>query len=68
MTLAWNLADIGVGMMAWLNLIAIVLLRKVALKVFSDYEKQRKSGIKDPVFNPDDLGIENTDAWSGITK
>jgi len=64
MTLAWNLADIGVGMMAWLNLIAIVLLRKVALKVFADFELQRRSGIKDPVFRPDKLGIENTDAWS----
>lgn len=25
---AWNLGDIGVGMMAWLNLIAIILLTK----------------------------------------
>ena len=63
MTLAWDLADIGVGMMAWLNLIAIVLLRKVALKVFKDFEIQRRSGIKNPVFNPEKLGIENTDAW-----
>ncbi|MGF1925069.1 MAG: alanine/glycine:cation symporter family protein, partial [Bacteroidia bacterium] len=40
---AWTLGDIGVGMMAWLNIIAIVLLRKPALKVFRDYEKQRKA-------------------------
>jgi len=64
MTLAWDLADIGVGMMAWLNLIAIVLLRKIALKVFTDFENQRRSGIKDPVFHPEKLGIENTDAWN----
>ena len=63
MTLAWDLADIGVGMMAWLNLIAIVLLRKVALKVFADFEKQLRSGIKDPTFHPDQLGIENADVW-----
>jgi len=63
MTLAWDLADIGVGMMAWLNLIAIVLLQKIALKVFKDFEVQRRSGIKDPVFRPKELGIDNTDAW-----
>ena len=68
MTLAWNMADIGVGMMAWLNLIAILLLRKLALKVFSDFEKQYRAGIKDPVFRPDDLGIENTDVWKIINK
>lgn len=63
MTLAWDLADIGVGMMAWLNLIAIVLLRKIAIKVFTDFEAQHRSGIKDPVFHPDNLGIENADIW-----
>ena len=64
MTLAWDMADIGVGMMAWLNLIAIMLLQKVALKVFRDFEEQSKSGIKDPVFRPEKLGIENADAWN----
>jgi len=50
--------------MAWLNLIAIMLLQKVALKVFRDFEEQSKSGIKDPVFRPEKLGIENADAWN----
>ena len=63
MTLAWNIADIGVGMMAWLNLIAIVLLRKVSFKVFSDFEEQYRAGIKEPVFRPDKLGIENAEIW-----
>ncbi|WP_028664678.1 alanine/glycine:cation symporter family protein [Runella zeae] len=60
--LAWTLGDIGVGMMAWLNIIAIILLRKPALKAFKDYEQQRKAGI-DPVFNAKKLGIKNTDQW-----
>src|SRR5690606_2604342 len=30
--LAWAFGDIGVGLMAWLNVIAIILLRKPALK------------------------------------
>ena len=64
MTLAWNMADIGVGMMAWLNLIAILMLRKVALKVFDDFEKQYKSGIKDPVFRSEKLQIDNAEEWN----
>jgi AGCS family alanine or glycine:cation symporter len=64
MTLAWDMADIGVGIMAWLNLIALILLQKIALKTFSDFEKQLKTGIKNPVFNPDKLGIKNTSEWN----
>lgn len=60
---AWTLGDIGVGLMAWLNLIAIVLLRKPALLAFDDYRKQKKEG-KDPVFNPNELGISNTTEWT----
>ena len=30
--------------MAWLNLIAILLLSKIALKVLKDYETQKKEG------------------------
>ncbi|MDR0726011.1 MAG: alanine:cation symporter family protein [Prevotellaceae bacterium] len=63
MTIAWDMADIGVGFMAWLNLIALILLQKTALKVFFDFEKQLKAGIENPVFNPDKLGIKNTDEW-----
>lgn len=59
---AWTLGDIGVGVMAWLNVIAILLLRKPALKAFKDYQQQRKAG-KDPIFNAKALGIKNTDEW-----
>jgi len=60
---AWGLGDIGVGLMAWLNIIAILILQKPALKALKDYHKQKKEG-KDPVFNPDELGIKNADYWS----
>jgi AGCS family alanine or glycine:cation symporter len=63
MTLAWDMADIGVGLMAWLNLIAILLLQAVALKAFNNYEDQLKSGVNQPVFNPDKLKIKNTKEW-----
>ena len=59
---AWILGDIGVGLMAWLNLIAILLLRKPALKAFKDYKTQLKAGI-DPVFDAKKLGIKNTEEW-----
>ena len=60
---AWMLGDIGVGVMAWLNVIAILLLRKPALKALKDYQEQRRAG-KDPVFDAEALGIKNTDQWA----
>ncbi|WML39247.1 alanine/glycine:cation symporter family protein [Neobacillus sp. OS1-2] len=60
--LAWALGDVGVGSMAWLNIIAILLLTKPAFKVLKDYEAQLKDG-KDPVFDPVKLGIKNADYW-----
>ena len=60
--LAWTFGDIGVGLMAWINLIAILLLRKPALLAFKDYVAQRKQGL-DPVFNAEKLGIKNTEEW-----
>ncbi|MGV3640065.1 MAG: alanine/glycine:cation symporter family protein, partial [Adhaeribacter sp.] len=59
---AWVLGDIGVGMMAWLNLVAILLLRKPALRALKDYQEQKKAGLQ-PVFNPEKLGIRNADEW-----
>lgn len=61
---AWALADIGVGIMVWLNLIAILILAKPALILITlkDYREQRKQGI-DPVFSPGKLGIQNADYW-----
>ncbi|MEW6762227.1 MAG: alanine/glycine:cation symporter family protein [Pseudomonadota bacterium] len=59
---AWALGDLGVGLMAWLNIIAILLMRNVAFKCLRDYEAQKAQG-KDPVFDPVALGIENADYW-----
>lgn len=58
----WAIGDIGVGLMAWINIIAIVILRKPALKALKDYDSQKKQGV-DPVFDPVKLGIENTSEW-----
>jgi AGCS family alanine or glycine:cation symporter len=65
--LAWDIGDLGVGLMAWFNIIAILLLQKPALLALRDYEKQKKEG-KDPVFDPRDIGVENAHIWNTINK
>lgn len=60
--LAWTLGDIGVGLMAWINVIAILIIQKPAMLALADYERQRKLGL-DPVFDPVALGIKNADFW-----
>ncbi|MDD3280898.1 MAG: alanine:cation symporter family protein, partial [Bacteroidales bacterium] len=60
--LAWKLGDIGVGLMAWINLAAIFLLFPKAIRSLKDYEKQKKEG-KEPVFDPEKLNISNADLW-----
>ena len=61
--LMWAMGDIGVGLMAWLNLIAILLLARTGLKVLRDYEAQVKAGT--PLrFDPAKLGIPNTVCWN----
>ncbi len=66
-TLAWAMGDLGVGLMAWFNIIAIILLQKPALKALLDYEKQKKEG-KDPVFIPENIGVTNAHIWNTIYK
>jgi AGCS family alanine or glycine:cation symporter len=54
-------------MMAWLNIIAIVLLHKKAFVSLKDYETQNAQGL-DPQFDPVRLGIKNADYWLGERK
>jgi len=64
--LAWGLGDIGVGVMAWLNIIGILILffmGKPALIALKDYEEQRKAGVTEYRFDPKALGIKNADFW-----
>ncbi|MFD1204352.1 MULTISPECIES: alanine/glycine:cation symporter family protein [Sporosarcina] len=60
--IAWALGDVGLGIMVWLNVIAILMLAKPALIALKDYEQQKKAGL-DPVFEPKKLGIKNADFW-----
>ena len=63
---AWGLGDIGVGLMAWLNIvgiIAIFFMAKPAIKALKDYERQQKEGVEDYTFDPKSLEIKNADFW-----
>lgn len=59
----WDLADLFMAIMALINLVAILLLWKVAKPVINDYLAQRKQG-KDPVFYKKDVpNIGEVDCW-----
>ncbi len=66
-SLMWALGDIGFGSMAWLNMFAILLLTKPALKVLKDFDAQMKAG-KNPVFDSAKAGIKNADFWENQSK
>ena len=61
----WTLGDIGVGAMAWMNLIAILLLSPKALKALRDYEQAKKKG-EEPHFDPKKLDIEGAEFWEEL--
>ncbi|PWI35323.1 sodium:alanine symporter family protein [Vibrio albus] len=50
----WSLADVSMGVMAIVNLMAILLLSGVVVKLAKDYNRQLDMG-KVPEFNPDDF-------------
>ncbi|GAA6204311.1 MULTISPECIES: alanine/glycine:cation symporter family protein [Thalassotalea] len=63
---AWGMGDVGVGIMAWLNIIGIIIIffmSKPAIKALKDYERQQKEGVSEYTFDPKSLGIKNADFW-----
>lgn len=59
----WSLGDMGVGLMAWINIIAILLLSPKTFRILRDYEQQKRAGINNPKFLPKELNIKNADFW-----
>ncbi len=49
-SLVWDLADVSMGLMAIVNLVALVLLSGLAIRVINDYREQVDAGI-DPKFD-----------------
>nr|WP_242057545.1 sodium:alanine symporter family protein [Halobacillus yeomjeoni] len=61
--LVWSLADLTMGIMALINLYAILRLSSVAYAALKDYREQRKQG-KDPIFYQDHLpGVDGMEYW-----
>ncbi|GAA3695789.1 alanine/glycine:cation symporter family protein [Arthrobacter ginkgonis] len=60
--LIWAAGDIGLGLIAWVNLICLAFLFPLVRKIYGDYERQRKLGL-DPTFDPKALGIEGAEFW-----
>jgi AGCS family alanine or glycine:cation symporter len=61
-TEAWVLGDIGVGLMAWFNIVGIIILQQPAYRALRDFERQKKAGL-DPVFDPRALDIAGATFW-----
>lgn len=67
--IVWNLADVFMGIMAIINLIAIAMLGKYAFIALNDYTAQKKAGIKDPIFSVKSIkGLENVEHWQDDAK
>ena len=63
LTLAWNLADIFMGIEAFINIVVILILGKWAFAALEDYKAQRKQGL-DPVFEAGNFpGMPHTECW-----
>lgn len=65
-SLVWNLADVTMGFMAIVNIIAIFMLRKTAVAALNNYEQLKKQGKK-PVFDEKAIGISGT-VWTKEVK
>jgi AGCS family alanine or glycine:cation symporter len=61
----WTIGDIGVGLMAWINIVGILVIffmAKPTILCLRDYEAQQKAG--GPItFDPLKLGIKNATFW-----
>jgi AGCS family alanine or glycine:cation symporter len=58
-------ADVTMGLLALVNLIALIFLFKPALRILRDFDGQIAAGVEQPVFDAKrfaDMNVD-TDAW-----
>lgn len=66
--LLWNISDVLMGLMAVINIPAIIILGKYAFRAIKDYDKQRKAGLN-PTFISKDIGLPHeVDYWKEEEK
>ncbi len=67
----WEVGDVGVGLMAWLNIVGIVVIflkSKPTISALKDYEDQQKAGVAHFTFDPKKYGIEGATFWENRLK
>lgn len=63
LSIVWSLADLTMGIMALINIVAIFMLAKIAFAALKDYMDQRKQG-KDPIFYANTIpGLNGIESW-----
>ncbi|HEX2146008.1 MAG TPA: alanine/glycine:cation symporter family protein [Glycomyces sp.] len=64
----WSFADVTMGLMATVNLIAVLALTGVTVKILRDYDQQRRDGL-DPVFSRASVpGLKGLQVWEPDEK
>jgi len=63
-------ADVTMGLLALVNLVAVTLLFKTGLRLMRDYDAQVRAGVQRPVLDPQDYADLDLDraAWPKINK
>jgi len=62
---AWSLVDLSMGLLTIVNVTALFLLSKKVFALITDYRRQRKNGVKDPVFDKNKLFKNEVDKLEG---
>lgn len=67
--LAWNIADLALGSITWINMVVILALSPKVIAMYKDYREQMKAG-KDPVYDAEKLSWKGVDVelWKEIKK
>lgn len=63
LNLLWSICDICMALLTACNLIAILLLGKQAFRLLDDYMKQKKDGVKSPVFHRSSMPDVDVECW-----
>lgn len=64
--MVWSLGDVCMALLTACNLVAIAILGRYAFRLLDDYRRQKRDGIKDPVFHASTLPevIPDLDTWN----
>jgi len=62
LTTVWDIADISMGLMAFVNIIVMFIIGKYAILALKDYNKQRKF-TSNFTFKAKNINLYNTDEW-----